>query len=462
MANPKRRERFAELAVGVLFFIGLAALAYVTVLLSHRDLLGRQTTYRAMFDSVGGLRVGERILVRGMEAGKVGRLKFEDGRVQVILIFDQKPTIHEDYKLRIRQSSVLGGRFVELNEGTPDKPIVPQGTVLEGAPAFDPMADMEELIGGMGDAMVWLRDALREGGLIENLGQAGKDVSALVAEVREGTGTIGLLIQDPTLYQRTVAAVDGVALFTEELREATGTLPRLIRDPSLYESAESLLARFDSFGGNLEGLGSNLDAFVRRLDTLSAQIAEGTGTVARLLKDPSLYDDVQATAANMKTLTGRLVEGEGTIGKVLSDDGEIYRSLQNTLANLEAVSANLRDGTGTLGKILSDDGELYASLENAMKNLEEASKAFGEQGGTLGKIMSDEGELYDTLHNTLKNLEVVSASMSQGEGTMGRLLTDEELYEDIQALVAELRAVVEDFREQTPVTTFGGIMLGAF
>jgi len=462
MAKRRKGERFGEIAVGILFFAGLAALAYVTILLSHRDLLGRQTTYRAMFDTVGGLRIGDRILVRGMEAGKVSRLKFEDGRVQVVLVFDQRPTIHEDYRLRIRQVSVLGGRFVELDEGTADEPTLPLGTVLEGAPAFDAMADMEELLGGMGDAMMWLRDAMREGGLIDNLSQAGKDISSLVSDVRSGTGTIGLLMTDPTLYERTVTAVDNVSAFTGELREATGTLTRLIHDPSLYESAESLLARFDKFGGNLESLGSNLDAFAKRLDSLSAQISEGTGTVARLLNDPTLYEEVEATAANMRKLSENLVEGKSSLGRVLTDEGEVYTSLQNTLANLEAVSASLRDGTGTLGRILSDDGQLYASLTNAMKNIEQASAAFGEKGGSLGKIMSDNGELYESLKNTMKNLEVVSTELREGDGTMGKLLTDKQLYDDIQALVAELRAVVEDFREQTPVTTFGGIMLGAF
>lgn len=392
MSDRKRRERFTEMAVGVLFFIGLLGLGYITVLLSHRDLLGRQTVIRGNFDSVGGLRRGDRILVRGMEAGKVSRLRFYQGRVQVVLLFDERPTIHEDYRLRIRQSSVLGGRFVELDEGTPEAPEVPLGTVLEGSPAFDLVADVEDMIGGLGDAMVWIRDALREGGLIESLSQAGKDVSGLVQDVREGEGSLGLLIRDPQLYNRTVAAVDGLAVFTQDINQATGTIPRLFHDPSLYDSAQTLFTRLEGFSANLDHLGSNLDAFSTRLEKIGAQIAEGTGTISRLLNDPTLYEDVQATTANLRS-----------------------------------ISENLAEGRGTMGKMLADEGELYASLESALSNLED-----------------------------------VSLSLKEGKGTMGKLLTDEELYNDIQSLVAELRGVVEDFREQTPVTTFSGVMLGAF
>jgi phospholipid/cholesterol/gamma-HCH transport system substrate-binding protein len=392
MSDRKRRERLAEMAVGVLFFIGLLGLGYVTVLLSHRDLLGRQTHIRSNFDSVGGLRKGDRILVRGMEAGKVSKLRFHEGRVQVMLLFDEKPTIHEDYRLRIRQSTVLGGRFVELDEGTLEAPIVPLGTVLEGSPAFDLVADVEDLIGGMGDAIVWIRDALREGGLIENLSQAGSDVSKLMQDIREGEGTLGLLIRDPQLYNRTVTAMDNLALFAEDIQQATGTIPRLFHDPSLYESAERLFTQLEGFSANLDHLGTNLDTFAGRLDRLGSQISEGTGTISRLINDPSLYEDVQATAANLRT-----------------------------------ISEDLAEGRGTMGKILKDEGELYASLQSALKNLED-----------------------------------VSVSLKEGQGTMGKLLTDDELYNDIQGLVAELRAVVEDFREQTPVTTFSGVVLGAF
>lgn len=427
MSDRRRRERLSEMAVGVLFFLGLMALGYVTVLLSHRDLLGRQTVIRGVFDSVGGLRVGDRILVRGMEAGQVSKLKFHEGRVEVVMLFDERPTIHEDYKLRIRQSSVLGGRYVELDEGTPQAPELPIHTVLEGSPAFDLVADVEDVIGGLGDAMVWIRDALREGGLIETLGQAGTDVSQLVKDIREGEGTIGLLIRDPELYNRTLSAVDNISGVAEDIREATGTLPRLLHDPSLYESADSFLGRLEAFGSDLESLGSNLDMFASRLDRLSSQISEGTGTVARLINDPSLYDDVQATAANLRTMT-----------------------------------ENLAEGRGTLGMIIADEGELYASLQRALENLESVSLSLGEEGGTIGKLIADDGKLYASLENTLANLEAVSASLKNGDGTMGRLLTDEQLYDDIQALVAELRAVVEDFREQTPVTTFSGVMLGAF
>jgi phospholipid/cholesterol/gamma-HCH transport system substrate-binding protein len=385
MSDRRRREKFAEMAVGVLFFFGLLGLGYVTVLLSHRDLLGRQSAIRANFDSVGGLRRGDRVLVRGMEAGKVSRLKFYDGRVQVLLLFDQRPRIREDYKLNIRQSSVLGGRYVELDEGSPEAPLLSPGAVLEGAPTFDLVSDVEDMIGGIGDAMMWIRDALREGGLIENLSLAGTEIQKLVKDIREGEGSLGLLIRDPQLYERTVTAMDNIATFSEDLRNATGTLPRLIHDPSLYENAESLLVKLESFG-------TSLDTFASRLESVGSQVADSTGTLSRLINDPTLYDDLQATAANLRRFSDDMAAGKGSLGMMVTDDGELYASLTSALESLESVA------------------------------------------GALGR----------------------------GEGTIGKLMKEDELYEDIQSLVAELRAVVEDFREQTPVTTFSGVMLGAF
>jgi len=43
-----------------------------------------------------------------------------------------------------------------------------------------------------------------------------------------------------------------------------------------------------------------------------------------------------------------------------------------------------------------------------------------------------------------------------------KMVKDEKLYNDIQSIVKEARATIDDFRETAPITTFSSIFFGAF
>ncbi|MDE0838490.1 MAG: mammalian cell entry protein, partial [Kiritimatiellae bacterium] len=94
-------------------------------------------------------------------------------------------------------------------------------------------------------------------------------------------------------------------------------------------------------------------------------------------------------------------------------------------------------------------------LANVTKQLEDGK-------GTLGKLLSEDETLYTDLHDTVKSLKSVAQKIERGEGLLGKLTTDETLYNDIQEVVGEARATLDDFRENSPVVTFSSIFFGAF
>jgi len=54
------------------------------------------------------------------------------------------------------------------------------------------------------------------------------------------------------------------------------------------------------------------------------------------------------------------------------------------------------------------------------------------------------------------------AKVRDGEGTLGRLINDDALYEEIMKALAEVRAMIDDIRETSPVATMTSIFFGAF
>jgi len=140
-----------------------------------------------------------------------------------------------------------------------------------------------------------------------------------------------------------------------------------------------------------------------------------------------MYKDMSDTVASLKTLTARIEKGEGTLGKLMSSDDKLYRDLSDTITSLKTVSTRLEKGEGTLGKLMSSDDKLYKDLSDSVASL--------------------------------KN---ITAGLERGDGVLGKLMKDEKLYKDIQVIVKEARATIDDYRETAPITTFSSIFFSAF
>lgn len=343
MKRSRMQQMSIEIVVGFFMMMILLALGFFTIILSQDNIFTKNYELTVVFDQVAGLITGDKVYVKGVDVGRVKRLEVKRDGVHATLVLDYPVELRENYSIQVVPSSVLGGKFVEIREGSPDKPLLPEGTQIVGKGPADFLAELTEGI----------------------------------REVRQSLESGGVL-------------------------------------------------------GNLEETMANIKEITRRLK-------DGEGTIGKLLTDDSLY-------TNLVAISARLERGEGTLGKLMSDDG-LY-------TNLLAVSARLERGEGTLGKLLTDDG-LYTNLLAVSARLER-----GE--GTLGRLLSSDDQLYRDLSDTVASLKDTAQTIGRGEGTLGKLVKDEGLYNQVNSLVGEIRAAIDDLRETTPVVSFSSIFFGAF
>ncbi len=193
-----------------------------------------------------------------------------------------------------------------------------------------------------------------------------------------------------------VPVAPGATLPTEEARSFTQLAGELGK---VAESVDSLATALERDASELL---VNLNALVEEnraavthalanLDAISTEIAEGRGSLGKLVKDPALYDEAKESLASVRAsfdtinlVAQRLERGEGTLGKLLTDDGlytqaeEAIASLHETAGAFEDVSANLRDGQGTLGKLLTDES-LYRETQEAVRGVTRATQGVEDQ-----------------------------------------------------------------------------------
>ena len=108
------------------------------------------------------------------------------------------------------------------------------------------------------------------------------------------------------------------------------------------------------------------------------------------------------------------------------------------------------------------DDQVFVDLQEITSNLREVSDRLADGEGTVGRLLSDDDGLYENLNAAAEAIAEIATSIRDGEGTLGRLASEDDLYVEIQALITEVRAAVDDFRETAPITSFSSVFFGAF
>ena len=94
-----------------------------------------------------------------------------------------------------------------------------------------------------------------------------------------------------------------------------------------------------------------------------------------------------------------------------------------------------------------------------MADIRSATARIDAGEGMLGRLSKDP-EFADNASKLLSNLEKVSDSLAKGDGTLGRLATDDELYTELSGLMKDVRQIVDNYRDTTPISTFGSLIMG--
>ena len=184
--------------------------------------------------------------------------------------------MHEDSKTSLDTIGVLGDTVVDIDSKHAIGPRV---------------KDNDEL--GTNESPN-LSDVIKSSqGTIEQVNTILAKLDSLVDSLNTGKGSIGQLINDPTLYNRANETVNQLAKLSTNLSQGKGTIGKLLNDDTLY---------------------NHLNETTARLDHITAEIDNGQGTVGKLLKDKTLYNNLNQTVTNANALMGEINQGKGTIG----------------------------------------------------------------------------------------------------------------------------------------------------
>jgi phospholipid/cholesterol/gamma-HCH transport system substrate-binding protein len=348
---PSQKQlRWSELKVGVTVIVGSVTLAVLVFLISGTSgLFTKKIILVTYFDNAEGLRPGQPVDLQGVAIGNVQSVRVVPGRpkdpVQVTLRINAKfqPFIHTDSKATITTAGVLGESFVDIDSRSAKGPVVQDGTTI--VPGNAP---------GLPDVVKSSQTTLQN---IDVLVTRANDI---LAQVQEGSGTLGKVIYDPTMVNKINAILNQVQALLNDVNNGKGTIGKFFADDSLYRKADDL---------------------VDKLDRVADQLNKGQGSLGKFIKDDTLYNNANQTIAKANKLVDDLNAGRGPAGMLLKDEA-FAKKLHNTIEKLSAISDRLEAGEGTGGRFLKDPSiynntdQLLIETRNLIKAIRENPKKY--------------------------------------------------------------------------------------
>jgi len=303
-----------EQRIGLFFLVGLVLLFVAIELTLGIGLFRHRYPLFATFRDVQGLDVGGDVRLAGIKAGRVDSMTIEQDHVRVKMMIDGRLELKKDSVARLDFRALSGDRFIALSLGTPTAKRAEPGDTLEGetpasfAEVVDKLSTVAESVTDLSESLNRNSERLLAGlsDLVEEnrtaLGDTAHNLASITGKLDRGTGTLGLLLNDATLYDRVTSTMGDV-----------------------QQSAQDL-------------------------STVAHNLAEGKGTLGKLLvEDGGLYeqvrdtvDNLQATARNTQEITDNLRTGQGTVGKALTDDS-LYTEAQDTLRTVNRATQSVED-----------------------------------------------------------------------------------------------------------------------
>lgn len=419
-------KQLSELIVGVVFVGGLIFLLSYTIILSGFR-LGATKTYLVDFEQVYGLKAGDAVRVEGHEKGKVQSLELQPGGdIRAALILSDDVEIFKDADVRVTPFSPLGGRVVEIKRGSPERGAYKFGGSATGS------VDIEKADVIAGEAEGELLQTLNA--LVEENRRAVKQIILNVEHVtdqltKNDSGVLGYLINDAegadkmdNVVGRMSSAADRLDTIMGRVENGEGVLGGLLKEGTpLQKNVEGAVA----------GANDSLDS----LSSILGRANDGDSGLGVLVSDEKhngVTGAMRGIVTDVKIVTGEVAQGRGTVGKLVHDD-RLYDGAAGTAENLESITGKIDEGHGLLGVLLEE--ETGDNARDTIKSLSSITAAIDDpEAGTLGLLVHD-----DALRGRISRIA-----------------------EEVERLVVEFRDSTEDLREQAPVNAFVGAVFAAF
>ena len=325
----------------VIFFVLCSCCAGVYIYKSADFFEGDTKTYYALADDAMGLLRDSDVLVSGVVVGKLDKIGLENGKAKFTLKISKEVPLYENAKLEKVMESMLGTNVLVLMPGDSSTPLLKENDYIKNVKTLSGISSTMSKV----SAMMEKTDALMEKMLErENQEKLNKIMDMLVRTAENTTQNI----------EGNMKLLSSVLKDMSEVMQKVNAKSDTEMD-KLAKILENTLKVTDRIAeisdGKDEKLNQTLDDLRNSLKLIADELAASRGAM----------QDVREITSNVNQITEKVANGEGTVGKLLTDE-KLYNDIVK-------VSDKLTDYADTLlgMKVYVDAHSNYMVFSNSFK-----------------------------------------------------------------------------------------------
>ncbi len=317
-----------EIKIGILTLVVLITMIWGYTFLKGRNLLSPATELITTYSDVTDLNVSSPVMVNGFKVGTVTKIRLNDKDVKkmdVHYLIDNDYDIPKDAVANLKSLGFVSGKgiFLEFEKPCSDGNCVKSGDHIEGKTVglLGAMFGEDEISNYSTELTASVRS------ILANIGKQGEP------------GSINETVRQLEIISKNIAAV---AISTNQLMQNSSTnLEKTIENISNISSAlansnqklESIISNINKVTGDLAK--SDLNSTVTRANET---LASSKNAIDEL---KSTLVSTTTTLKDLSAIMGKIDKGDGSMAKLMNDK-QLYNNLEAATRNLNLLLQDLR------------------------------------------------------------------------------------------------------------------------
>jgi len=285
--------------VGAFVVGGLLLFAVGLFLIGDRRMLFTDTfELYAEFTQIAGLQNGAKVRVGGMDAGEVQSIHIPASpsakfRVKLRVREDLHQLLRLDSVATIQNDGLVGNKFIQVEAGTDQSPVVPNLGTIQSREPFDIAETLQKMSDTIDLVTAMIKDV--KGGVdmaLATFVTFATDAQALTKE-------LGTEFKAITTSSRRVAA--DLEVVIDGVRSGRGSLGKFVNDDTLFLKVRSIAEQAEKAVVTLRGAAEDARGAIANFQGDKGPVAGMTGQLQQTLGNVrETFEDLAATSEALK------------------------------------------------------------------------------------------------------------------------------------------------------------------
>ncbi|WP_264521284.1 MlaD family protein [Flavobacterium sp. N1994] len=280
-----------EIKTAILVIISIALFIWGYSFLKGKDLLANYKTFYVQYDNVEGLMKSAPVTINGLNVGKVSKVEFltdNSGKIRVELQIKSDFPISKSSIASIYEPGLIGGKQIMITPNFEDKEIAESGITLKGdikpglttlvAQRLTPLQEKVEKMVVSADGLLKNVNSILDSKTKENLKSSIANLDATLAEFKVASENVNVML-------------------AENKGKINSTITNFDKASGNFAKISDSLAKI-----NIGKTVKNLEKTLASVDKIMADVQSGKGTLGKLAKDETLYNNFAKTSKELELL----------------------------------------------------------------------------------------------------------------------------------------------------------------